>query len=85
MDTEAIGRILVELGGGRKKVTDTVDPGVGLIFHRKLGAKVLPGDPICTVYAREDQDLAPLEKTFLDALEVSGARKQVQKLILEQI
>ena len=43
MDTQAIGRLLVEMGGGRKKVTDSVDPGVGMIFHKKLGTKLRRG------------------------------------------
>jgi len=91
MNTEAIGRILVDLGGGRKKATDVIDPGVGMIFHKKLGAKVLPGDPLVTVYApspemmRDKPRFSELEQRFQDAVEITGARKPVPKLIHRRI
>jgi pyrimidine-nucleoside phosphorylase len=84
MDTEALGRLLVEMGGGRKKVTDSVDPGVGMIFHRKLGVKLQSGDAIATVFAPSGFDLAHLESKLTDAIEISGQRKPVPKLVLEE-
>ncbi len=84
MNTEEIGRILVELGGGRKKASDTIDPGVGMVFHRKLGSRVQAGDPIVTVYAREqDAALLPqLQARFEAAVEITSQRKPVPKLML---
>jgi pyrimidine-nucleoside phosphorylase len=85
MDTLALGRLLIELGGGRVKAADTIDHRVGFVFHRKLGARVQPGDPIATVYARKESGLDHLEEKFLSAIEISGSRKPVPKLILERI
>jgi pyrimidine-nucleoside phosphorylase len=86
MDTEALGWLLISLGGGRHKAEDKVDHRVGFVYHRKLGARVQPGDPIATVYIREDQaDIADLERQFQDAIEISGSRKPVPKLIVERI
>ncbi|MCM2322083.1 MAG: thymidine phosphorylase [Oligoflexia bacterium] len=89
MDTEAIGRILVELGGGRKKASDAVDPSVGLIFHKKLGAKLSAGEPIATVHLPAETagtiDPATLQARFDEAMEITGARKPVPKLIFEQL
>ncbi len=84
IDTEEIGRILVDLGGGRKKASDPVDPSVGLLFHRKLGSKVAEGDPLVTVHFNEG-DISLLETRFHRALEVKSTRKPVPKLILERI
>ena len=86
METEILGKILVELGGGRKKASDSVDPSVGLVFHRKLGSQVKVGDPIATVYVssrQEQSSLLALEEEFHAAIEISGARKPVPKLIFE--
>jgi thymidine phosphorylase len=85
MDTEALGRLLVDLGGGRKKVTDSVDPGVGMIFHRKLGAKVQAGDPIVTAYIPEKARAEEVEAQLALAIEIKGARKAAPKLILEEL
>jgi len=83
MDTETLGKILVELGGGRKKASDSVDPGVGLLFHKKLGARVQAGEPLVTVHASDQANLAELEERFLGAVTVSDVRKPVPKLIFE--
>lgn len=87
MDTEAIGRVLIEMGGGRKKASDPVDPAVGLVFHRKLGARVAAGDVIATAHlpAWDKERLAEIEARFQGAIEITGARKSVPKLILEII
>lgn len=88
MDSRQIGRILVELGGGRKKASDRIDPLVGLVFHRKLGAKVQPGDPIAEVTLPEESSssaVAGLKTTFLESIEISGTRKPVPKLIYEVV
>lgn len=85
MQTETLGRILVELGGGRKITTDQIDKGVGMIFHKKLGNKVQSGEPLVSVFAPEGMDLKPIEDLFYDSIEISSSRKPVPKLILEQL
>lgn len=83
MQTDEIGRLLVEMGGGRKKTSDSIDPHVGMIFHRKLGAKVKPGDPLVTVYGRDGLDLRPIEERFHAAVTIAPSRKPVPRLILD--
>jgi pyrimidine-nucleoside phosphorylase len=83
MDTEMLGRILVEMGGGRKKASDSVDPRVGMVFHKKLGAKVKTGETIATVYAPDKRDLKDLEEMFDLAIEIRSVRKPVPKLIYD--
>jgi pyrimidine-nucleoside phosphorylase len=89
IDTEALGRILIELGGGRKKASDVIDPAVGMIFHRKLGARVQSGDPLVTVHASQAfsnrEKMSELETLFQDSIEITGTRKPIPKLILEVI
>ena len=68
-------------------MSDTIDPGVGLMFHKKLGAKVLAGEPLVTVYASQemsDERLTELECRFRESIEISTSRKPVPKLILVQ-
>lgn len=83
MNTENLGRILVELGGGRKKASDQVDPAVGLIFHKKLGARVKAGDAIVTVHSQKTTELAALEELFQQSIEITSVRKAVPELIFE--
>lgn len=83
MNTEELGRILVEMGGGRKIASDRIDNRVGLAFHKKLGNKVQAGEPLVTVYSNEKTDLASLETRFHESIEISGTRKPVPKLVFE--
>jgi pyrimidine-nucleoside phosphorylase len=54
IDAGAVGEAVVELGGGRKKKTDTVDPSVGVCLLRDVGESVAEGDPLFTVHAASD-------------------------------
>lgn len=85
MNTEAIGWILVEMGGGRSKATDVIDPSVGMVFQKKIGTKVKEGDPLVHVHYSKAEALPELERRFQDAIEIGNVRKAAPKLILEQI
>jgi pyrimidine-nucleoside phosphorylase len=54
---EHVGTAGVVLGGGREKKEDSVDPGVGLILHKKVGDAVRAGEPLCTVFYNSDARL----------------------------
>jgi pyrimidine-nucleoside phosphorylase len=49
-DCEKLGLACVALGAGRNTKEDTIDPAVGLIFHRKQGDLVRQGDPLSTIH-----------------------------------
>jgi pyrimidine-nucleoside phosphorylase len=85
MDTQALGWILVDLGGGRRKASDSIDYGVGFVFHKKLGAKVQEGDALVTVHYSDPQSLQALEERYHEAIEIGSTRKAVPKLIVDQL
>ena len=55
---EQIGTAGVLLGGGRARKEDSVDPAVGIIVRKKIGARVSAGEPLCTVYYNSAERLA---------------------------
>jgi pyrimidine-nucleoside phosphorylase len=55
---EQLGVACVVLGGGREKKEDTIDPAVGLEFHKRIGDAVKRGEPLCTLYYNSDRRLA---------------------------
>ncbi|MFB0509558.1 MAG: thymidine phosphorylase [bacterium] len=57
IDTQKIGMLAVELGAGRKKLEDRIDPAVGFIVNKKIGDLVRVGDILALVLAN-DIDLA---------------------------
>jgi thymidine phosphorylase len=54
IDTRALGLAVVELGGGRRKGDDRIDPAVGLASLAPLGARLDDGQPIAIVHAATD-------------------------------
>ena len=52
VEPRALGRVIIELGGGRREVTDSVRPDVGLEVFAKPGARVRRGDRLAVVHAR---------------------------------
>ncbi|MCV2370935.1 thymidine phosphorylase [Roseateles oligotrophus] len=53
MQTRDIGIAIVELGGGRRKASDSIDFRVGLSAMRALGDEVRAGEPLAFVHAAD--------------------------------
>ena len=48
IDGRALGIVAMELGAGRRELTDTLDLGVGLRIHAPVGTRVKKDDPLAT-------------------------------------
>lgn len=66
--TAELGRIVMEGGGGRSRLEDQIDYGVGLYLHAKLGDPVNIGAPLVTAYfnneAKWEQLSARLQSAY---------------------
>ncbi|MGK7296263.1 MAG: thymidine phosphorylase [Candidatus Wenzhouxiangella sp. M2_3B_020] len=69
MDVHAIGMAVVELGGGRRKAADAIDPAVGLSRIAEIGDAVDAERPLARVHARTrdgaDRAAARLRSAFV--------------------
>ncbi|AVP98949.1 thymidine phosphorylase [Ahniella affigens] len=52
MDARRLGELVVQLGGGRLRASDSIDPSVGFSQIRALGDHLEVGSPILMVHAR---------------------------------
>lgn len=82
MDTYKIGIATVELGCGRKKTTDTVDPTAGIEFYKKIGDKVNRGDTLFKFFNSDSNKLNPTEKLLNECIQI-GEEEVEHKLILD--
>jgi pyrimidine-nucleoside phosphorylase len=48
----AIGRAAADLGAGRRRSDDEIDPAVGIVLAAQVGATVAAGQPIAWIHAR---------------------------------
>ena len=83
MQSEAIGRLLIALGGGRNAVGQPIDHSVGFFFHKKLGALVRAEDPLVTIFGNEKTDFAWVEEQIHSMIKITTSKKTAPKLILE--
>ena len=85
MDTRALGLAVVELGGGRRRGGDAVDPRVGLAFCRPIGAAVHSGDALAVVHAADDASADAAVRAVLAAYHVGIIAVASPPLILERL
>jgi pyrimidine-nucleoside phosphorylase len=52
IDALEVGLACLELGAGRVRKEDKIDPAAGLVIHAQVGAHVRAGDPLAIVHAR---------------------------------
>ncbi len=64
--TRDLGLILIELGGGRKQVTDKINFNVGYDHVLKVGDKVDTSTPLLTVYTNSEDDYENVRKKIAD-------------------
>lgn len=68
-----VGMAAVALGAGRTKKGEPVDPAVGILVHRKVGAFVRRGEPLFTVHANDEERLAEAERWLARAVRIQEA------------
>lgn len=84
MDARIIGRAALNLGAGRHRLEDTIDPAVGLHCYAKVGRHFHRSEAIATIYART-QSAAEIAHRDLTAAIRFGHQGEPQPLILERV
>lgn len=70
VDTEKVGKALVELGGGRHKKDDNIDLSVGFELKKKNGDKVNKGDTIMQVLFNDREKFDMAARYLSEAIKV---------------
>lgn len=68
IDAEALGRASGDLGAGRRKKGDRIDPAVGIVFLPEVGDALERGQEIGTAHVRTDEDADHARRAVADAL-----------------
>jgi pyrimidine-nucleoside phosphorylase len=67
LDAEAVGEASVAIGAGRRQLSDHVDPAVGIVLHKKVGAPVRKGERLCTLHYSDAAKLAEAKDKIASA------------------
>ena len=86
IDASEIGKAIALIGGGRLKVSDTIDYAVGYSCDKKIGDKVKEHEPLGTLYCRNEGHAAKILAKLQMAYKI-GLEKNVRdfELVKETI
>ncbi len=73
IETREVGLAVVELGGGRRRAEDAINPAVGLTGLVDLGVRVEQGDPICLIHADSEAQADAAEAKLRAAFTIGHA------------
>ncbi|WP_337871698.1 thymidine phosphorylase [Ignavibacterium sp.] len=85
VNTYEIGMAAIDLGAGRLKKEDKIDPKAGIIFNFKVGDKIRKADVIAEVFSDSKEKIKLAENRILKAVRLSNKQIKSPNLIKEII
>ena len=85
LDAEEVGLAAVELGAGRSRKEDRVDPAAGVLLRKRPGDEVRSGEVLAELYASDPARLPAGEARLRAAIALSDEPVPAQPLVLERI
>jgi pyrimidine-nucleoside phosphorylase len=85
IEPKAIGRGVVEMGGGRMRLDDIVAPSVGFVITARPGDWVEAGEPLATVFARDRTGIDTGKQTLRTAIRIADEADPPLPLISHRI
>ncbi|MDF1612842.1 thymidine phosphorylase [Stygiobacter electus] len=76
-----IGMASLELGAGRMKIDDKIDPKAGIIFYPKIGTKIKKGELIAEIFTDKEENIEDAKTRLLSSLKLSNNNSPKIKLI----
>lgn len=82
---EKTGFASVVLGGGRLRKEDAVDPAVGIVLHKKIGAAVSEGESLCTVFYNDETKFQESKAMLLQAYQIGSGRPVSHRPLVQKV
>jgi thymidine phosphorylase len=85
MATRDIGLLVVELGGGRHKASDTVDPRVGFTQFAQIGQRIEVGDVLARVHAADAAAAQAASTSLLSMMAITEQPPVVTPVLISRL
>jgi pyrimidine-nucleoside phosphorylase len=85
VEPRAVGRGIIELGGGRKVMSDSIDTAVGFVITAKPGDRVEKGQPLATIHARDNAGITTGREVLQAAITIGDSAEPALKLVSHRI
>ena len=81
VETDEVGRVIMDWGGGRRRMEDKIDHSVGLRFHVKIGDRVNAGDPLITAHYNDESKFEEMSARLRAAYRIEDVAPNFEPLI----
>ena len=85
IDPKVIGRAIVEMGGGRTRVEDVVDPSVGFVVTARPGDWVEAGEPLATIFSGDRAGISIGRQALRGALVIADEAEPPLPLVSHRV
>lgn len=85
VNTYEIGMAAIDLGAGRLKKEDKIDPKAGIIFNYKIGDKISKSDVVAELFSDSAKKIKLAENRILKAISLSNKKVKSPDLIKQII
>jgi thymidine phosphorylase len=85
VEPRAIGRAVVEMGGGRRTVDDVVDPTVGFVITARPGQQVHTSEPLASIFAKDPAGIELARRALDTAIEIGDGKAAPLPLIASRV
>ena len=85
IDAKGIGTAALVLGAGRAKVTDKIDPAVGILMKKHYGDFVNENEPYAYIYTNDETRLEEAKKHLTSAVTVSDDKPEELPLVYDVV
>ena len=85
INTRDLGIILIELGGGRKQITDKIDFAVGFESVVAIGEKVDIARPLIRIHSRTKENIESFSNRIRECFKIAESDSSTPRTIYETI
>ncbi|MGV8123238.1 MAG: pyrimidine-nucleoside phosphorylase [Candidatus Xenobiia bacterium LiM19] len=85
IDVMKIGILARDLGAGRVRKEDSIDPAVGLVLHKRVGDSVEKGERLATIHASGKTDMAQFKSLLAQCFSLTDEAAVIPPLILDTV
>jgi pyrimidine-nucleoside phosphorylase len=85
IDTFMIGSAMVDLGGGRVKAEDSIDPAVGFCSHVRIGTAIKRGEALGIAHCRSEERDGKVHEKLRSAFKVSNDVPVVKPKLIQAV
>ena len=85
IDARRIGELVIDVGGGRRRAEETIDPRVGVVFSAFRGQRVEVGQPLAELHLADERMSGSIEERLSDSYRIREHRPKARSLIVDRL